>query len=714
MEKRRGRLQDLKLAKKIAVILTLLLTLVFTILLVIVIYSTQSVIGTAMDGEFNAMTEDGKHRIQSIIEVVTTAGISVENYMQKAYDTISEEGQETAGNEKKYYSSIYDIPITEASKQIEQYLLEICRTTAATNQDIAGMGIGFEQNAFDPYVSDYGFYIGEEEAKNNEGVMVYPDYGSYSQELLYSMTVQAGDMIFTEPYEYEGKMLVSFGIPFFYENELKGVIDVDINVSNFNKIFTPSDNYPTMSMAVYNNLEMIVYDSNSEENTGKSMEEFYSAKGLQALRSKMEQGKAFHIKTSNQNGAKVMNYFTPITVGSTQWWLSMVLKTSDMNKAVVRITLLFVLILIAALLLIVFILTRTLHRTLKPIGDVVEAARGISEGELEVHILADSKDEIGQLANTFDNTAKRLNAIISDIGNILGEIAEGDFDVQIQDKQHYIGSFRLLPEYIQKLTDKMSDTLNHINQVADQVASGLEQIASSSEDFSHGTMEQLETVQTLVGTIQDVSLKIKKNAKEATNANKLVNKTRNDIEYSNKQMEEMIQAISEINKKSEQIVNIIATIEDIASQTNLLALNAAIEAARAGEAGKGFAVVAEQVKTLANQSAEAAQNTVELISGSSKAVENGTKIANAAAESLSTVVEVVEEAADMMISIAETSGEQSEYMDEVEKAVGNIADIVNSNSATVQENSASSEELCSQAQILKELVQQFNLKKENE
>ena len=174
-------------------------------------------------------------------------------------------------------------------------------------------------------------------------------------------------------------------------------------------------------------------------------------------------------------------------------------------------------------------------------------------------------------------------------------------------------------------------------------------------------------------------------------------------------MHDMLGAMSEINASSGEIGKIIKTIEDIAFQTNILALNAAVEAARAGAAGKGFAVVADEVRNLASKSADASKNTAVLIENSLHAVENGKKIADETAKSLESVMAGVQEAAGMMDSIARASKEQADAITQITVGIDQISSVVQTNSATAQESAAASEELSSQAQILKDLVRRFKL-----
>ena len=200
------------------------------------------------------------------------------------------------------------------------------------------------------------------------------------------------------------------------------------------------------------------------------------------------------------------------------------------------------------------------------------------------------------------------------------------------------------------------------------------------------------------------------NAKEAKGQ---VEDAGRELSRSNQSMEEMMQAMSEISSKSSEIGKIIKTIEDIAFQTNILALNAAVEAARAGEAGKGFAVVADEVRNLASKSAEAAKNTTLLIEGSIAAVEDGTRIAEQTAGALSATVESTKKAVETVEKISDAAEHQAESVAEVTQGVDQISSVVQTNSATAEESAAASEELSGQSQILKGLVNRFQLRGED-
>lgn len=373
-------------------------------------------------------------------------------------------------------------------------------------------------------------------------------------------------------------------------------------------------------------------------------------------------------------------------------------------------TILMAAVIIAVILVGVFFSIVVVRLIKTPISEIESAAIRVAEGDLDVEISYTSKDELGVLADQVRRLIHKLQVIIDDENKFLAKMAAGDFTVDSVCEEEYTGGFHPLLVSFRGIGEKLNDTMLQINQSSVQVASGSEQVSSGAQALSQGTAEQASSVEELAATINEISSKVKQNADNAQQANAKAGNISTEMNVSNEKMQLMIQAMEDISHCSNEISKIIKTIEDIAFQTNILALNAAVEAARAGTAGKGFAVVADEVRSLASKSAESSKNTSVLIENSLKAVENGTRIAGETAQSLYQAVNGVNEMTAIIGQISEASSAQAHSISQVTLGIDQISSVVQTNSATAQESAAASEELSSQSQMMKNLVNKFKLK----
>ncbi len=367
---------------------------------------------------------------------------------------------------------------------------------------------------------------------------------------------------------------------------------------------------------------------------------------------------------------------------------------------------------VVALIITILLSTYLTRSITKPLRQLEAAADKIVNGNFDISVTYESKDELGSLTKSFKNMTFILETVISDASRLLSEMADGNFDVRTNAEERYVGSLQSLLLSIRKLNKDLSITLGQINQSADQVASGSGQVSNGAQALAQGATEQAASVEELASTITNISYQVKSTADNAMEARSKSNTAGGEAEICNNQMHDMMDAMEEIARSSNEISKIIKTIEDIAFQTNILALNAAVEAARAGEAGKGFAVVAEEVRSLASKSSVASKNTAELIESSVNAVTRGTKLANSTAESLVQVVNHVRSASTKVDEIANAAEEQAGAIEQVTLGVDQISSVVQTNSATAEESAAASQELSEQASTLKSLVAKFKLREE--
>ncbi len=242
-----------------------------------------------------------------------------------------------------------------------------------------------------------------------------------------------------------------------------------------------------------------------------------------------------------------------------------------------------------------------------------------------------------------------------------------------------------------------------------QVSSAANQISASSQQLAEGASEQASSLEETASSLEEMASMSRQNADNAAEANSLSTAASGEAERGNEAMTRMSQAIGDIRQSSDETAKIIKTIDEIAFQTNLLALNAAVEAARAGEAGKGFAVVAEEVRNLAQRSAEAARNTNSLIEGAQKNAANGVEVSQEVATSLSSIVTSVKKTTDLVTEIAAASREQADGVDQVSQAMTQMDQVTQANSANSEETASASQQLDSQAQELRGIVDELQV-----
>ncbi len=298
----------------------------------------------------------------------------------------------------------------------------------------------------------------------------------------------------------------------------------------------------------------------------------------------------------------------------------------------------------------------------RPLARAEEAAERIAQGDLDVHLQIDNKDEIGLVLRSLNNISNKLSGVV-------GQVRAG----------------------------------------AEQITTASSEIAQGNLDLSQRTEEQASSLEETAASMEELSSAVTQNAENASQANQMALAASGIAVRGGEVVAQVVETMGSINESSRKIVDIISVIDGIAFQTNILALNAAVEAARAGEQGRGFAVVASEVRNLAQRSATAAKEIKALIDDSVTKVETGSKQVEQAGTTMKEVVDSVRRVTDIMSEISHASEEQRAGISQVHEAVTQMDQVTQQNAALVEEAAAAAQALQDQAHELEEVVRIFKL-----
>ncbi|MGB6241749.1 MAG: methyl-accepting chemotaxis protein [Castellaniella sp.] len=305
---------------------------------------------------------------------------------------------------------------------------------------------------------------------------------------------------------------------------------------------------------------------------------------------------------------------------------------------------------------------RVTRSIVRPLRHAVDLAGTVAQRQLDVHIRAHSRDEIGQLL-----TALSI------------------------------------------MTDNLRQAVSEVRSSSNAIATASAQITEGNLDLSSRTDEQASSLAETAATMEQITATVRLSADNARQANTLAESAAQTATDGGLIVGELVGTMGEIDNKSQQVVDIIGVIDSIAFQTNILALNAAVEAARAGEQGRGFAVVAAEVRALAQRSAAAAREIKDLIDTSVAATAKGNEQAAHAGATMQAVIDSIHRVTDIMGEISAASREQSTGIEEINSAMTQMDGVTRQNAGLVEASATAAASLRRQADTLTDLVATFRL-----
>ncbi|NGQ96768.1 methyl-accepting chemotaxis protein [Brevibacillus sp. SYP-B805] len=337
-------------------------------------------------------------------------------------------------------------------------------------------------------------------------------------------------------------------------------------------------------------------------------------------------------------------------------------------------------------ILFALMLSKAIVKPIRQVGkQIAEIAEG--EGDLTKEIVMTSRDEVGDLAASFNAMLRNLRSMIGQVGLTAQQVASS-------------------AEELTASADQTSSATEQIASTVQEVASATDRQVQSVSEGSTAIAALSREVESIAQRSTNVATVAKQGSQAATDGNQSIQTAVRQMGTISETIHDLSAVVKRLGQRSEEIGQIVDVIRDISAQTNLLALNAAIEAARAGEHGRGFAVVADEVRKLAEQSTRSAEQIAELIAtiqmdtgkavesmeGGLKEVEAGMVVVNEAGQSFEQIKRHIDEVSQQIEEVSSSIKEITKETSSVMETISQIAEVSEANAAGTQNVSAATEE----------------------
>jgi methyl-accepting chemotaxis protein len=588
---------------------------------------------------------------QTIIDAAVNTADIVQLYLETALDEVRAVAQ--------IASHLDEFPPDERRKELD-FILE---SLTKENPGYVGVWAAFEPNALDGMDAYYvntpgsdatGRYISYYSMVNNK--LVLEPLLDYSTDDYYNVSLKSGKEGLIEPYFYPigGKqvLITSLTVPIKFKGRIVGVTGIDLELTTIRDMGERVKPLGTGVVGIFSQKGVIIAHPDPSR-AGKQMRDTeadmvgeYLPTLVDAVANSKDLSSIFFspaLKASFNlavHPRKIGGSDTPLAV-------AILVPSATIMTPIYRMVKFLIAFGVVTLAILTIVILFISHSITSPLKSMERVFKIIGEGDFTQTLAAASKDEIGNISRSFNNTLDKIRRLIATIKNQTASLVSVSEELSSVSKELASGAEETVSQ-----SHTVASTAEEMSVNINAMASGAEQASVNANEVA-GAAELMSTnMNTVASAIEEMSASISQIATNAGEARKVA-------VAATEKSKDATGVMGKLGAAAKEIGQVTDVIKKIADKTNLLALNATIEAASAGEAGKGFAVVAGEIKELANQSATSADDIAHRIEG----IQQGTGDA----------VHVINDVSDIIIKINQSVEAIAGHVEQQTKASNEIA-----------------------------------------